>query len=97
MVLREKKERVSLCSIKPENDLLVCIVEDNGIGREETWKKRDDHDGHVSLGTQVTMERLEILRQEKNQKAGMEIIDLKDDSGVGIGTRVVLKIPFEED
>ena len=93
---KEGKGLITL-TINLENDLLICIVEDNGVGREETLKKRDKFDGHVSLGTQVTLERLAILRQEKNQRSGMNIIDLKDDSGIGVGTRVVLKIPFEED
>jgi len=93
---KEEQGLITL-SIKKENELLICIVEDNGVGREETMKNTDKPNGHISLGTQVTLERLEILRQEKNHKSGMEIIDLKDDSGIGIGTRVVLKIPYEED
>jgi len=43
------------------------------------------------------MERLEILQQEKNSKAGVQIIDLMDESGIGIGTKIILNIPFEED
>lgn len=83
-------------AIKLEDGFLECIVEDNGVGRELTMKNKKK-EGHVSLGTQVTLERLEILRQEKNPKAGLEIIDLKDENGAGTGTKVILRIPFEED
>ena len=93
---KEGKGLITL-TIKPENNLLTCIIEDNGVGRKETMRKSNKQDAHVSLGTQVTIERLEMLRQEKSSEAGMEIIDLKDERGIGIGTRVVLKIPFEED
>ena len=84
-------------TIKVKDELLICIVEDNGIGRDESMRKGNKKEGHVSLGTQVTIERLEILQQEINTKSGMEIIDLKDKNGIGIGTKVVLSIPFEED
>ncbi len=83
-------------SITADGDMLKCIVEDNGVGREITMKNKDDND-HVSLGTQVTMERLAILRQERNMRSGMEIIDLKNEEGIGAGTKVILIIPFEED
>lgn len=92
---KEGKGLVTL-NIKAESDFLICIVEDNGVGREKTFKIGNKAD-HVSLGTQVTLERLEILRQEVTPKAGMEIIDLKDKNGIGTGTRVVLQIPYEED
>lgn len=83
-------------SIINDGNILKCIVEDNGVGRDLTMKNKKDR-AHVSLGTQVTMERLEILQQEKNSKAGVQIIDLMDESGIGIGTKIILNIPFEED
>ena len=91
---REDKGLITL-SILAEDEVLVCIVEDNGVGRELTQKgKLGDH---ISLGTQVTIERLEILRQEKNERSSIEIIDLKDEKGIGIGTKIILIIPFEQD
>jgi len=93
---KEGKGLVSL-TIKAEKEYLSCTVEDNGVGREKTLKISDKHNDHVSLGTQVTIERLEILRQEITPKAGMKIIDLKDDNGIGIGTKVILQIPYEEE
>jgi len=92
---KEGKGLITL-TITIDNDMLKCIVEDNGVGREITMKNKEDKD-HVSLGTQVTMERLAILRQEKNIRSGMDIIDLKNEKGIGTGTKVILTIPFEED
>ena len=93
---KEGKGLITL-SIYIENNLLVCIVKDNGIGREKTMKNNIEKNSHNSLGTQVTLERLEILKQEKKPDVGLAIVDLKDDNGIGIGTEVILKIPFEED
>ncbi len=84
-------------SISIEEDILQCIVEDNGIGREKSVKKNDQNPDHISLGTQVTLERIEIMRQEINPKSNIQIIDLKDDTGLGIGTKVILRIPYEEE
>lgn len=79
-----------------DGNILKCIVEDNGVGRDITMKNKKSTE-HASLGTQVTMERLEILRQQKNQQVGVEIIDLLDKNGIGIGTKIILNIPFEKD
>jgi len=92
---REGKGLITL-TVAIDGDILKCIVEDNGVGRELTMKNKKD-EAHVSLGTQVTMERLTILRQERNAQSGMKIIDLKNEEGIGIGTRVILSIPYEED
>lgn len=79
-----------------EDRLLVCVVEDNGVGREKTTKE-DKLNKHVSLGTQVTLERLEILKYEYNANIGLEIIDLKDKNDIGTGTRVIVKLPYEQE
>ncbi len=93
----KKEKGIINISFKKEEGLLVCTVEDNGIGRAaaETLKK-EKRKGHVSLGTQVTGERFEALK-DININAGFEIIDLKDAQGNATGTRVIIKIPYEEE
>jgi len=93
---KDDKGLVTL-TIKAEKEFLNCVVEDNGVGRKKTIKIANSKKDHVSLGTQVTIERLEILRQEITPKAGMQIIDLIDENDHGIGTQVILHIPYEED
>ncbi len=84
-------------NFKKENGMLVCTVEDNGIGRAEAAKiKEAENKKHVSLGTQVTKDRFSILKNI-NRQAGFEIIDLKDDNGNPAGTKVIIKIPYEEE
>ncbi len=93
---REGKGIISL-SIKIEDEVMVCIIEDNGVGRDITMNEKKKFNDHISLGTQVTMERLEILRHEKNHNIGVRIIDLKDENDIGKGTKVILTIPFEQE
>jgi len=81
----------------PEGELMICIIEDNGIGRDKAMetKERSGKARHKSLGMQVTKERLDILNEKSKEKVTFQIIDLKDANGNPSGTKVELKIPFE--
>lgn len=78
--------------------LIECVIEDNGIGREQAnaLNKNKSKD-HQSLGMQVTRERLEGLKRDKNVKSELSIIDLTNDEGKAAGTRVIVTFPFEEE
>ena len=95
---KNKKEKGFIrISFRKEGNLLVCKVEDNGIGREMSANnKQKENNKHISLGTQVTEERFSIIKNI-DAKAGFEIIDLKDELGNPTGTRVVIKMPYEEE
>jgi len=96
---KNKKEKgfIKLTFTKTGN-LLVCEIEDNGIGRKqsELIKRQSLSTNHQSLGTQVTSERFEALTSI-NKEAGFTIIDLNDETGKACGTKVIVKIPFEEE
>ena len=78
---------------KQEGDLLVCQIEDNGVGRE---KARELQDSSVwktkSMGLKITEERLSLLNQEYQEEM-IRVTDLKDSSGEPLGTRVEVSIP----
>lgn len=80
-----------------KEDYVLCIVEDNGIGREKARliKERGGL-GQKSQGIMITKERLEILNKRNKDKISVEIIDLNDSDGNASGTRVRLKIPIIE-
>lgn len=81
--------------IKEQDNLLICSVEDNGIGREESekQKKHSKETYHKSTALKVTRERLEVYRSKLNAEP-LEIIDLKDDKGQATGTKVEIRIPL---
>ena len=96
--LRHKQEEGKLViNFTRENDLIICTITDNGIGRERSAEINKTRKKKTSLGMQVTSERFEVLQQQMNSEASMLIEDLKEPEGNPIGTRVVLKIPFEQD
>lgn len=95
---KNEKGGLITLSFKPDNGLLICEVVDNGIGRKASANvglKKDAN--HVSLGTQVTSERLEMLKHDSGKDAGFEIIDLFDEEEKAIGIKVIIRIPYEED
>lgn len=77
-----------LVSVGKEGEMVVCTVEDNGVGRRQTAFEAQDKSAKKSMGMKITMERIEIVNQLKKTNATVEIHDLAQ------GTRVVLKIPL---
>ena len=64
-------------------------MRDNGVGRNGNGSKPD---GHRSLGTELTNERLQLLTHRLQQKGRFTIHDLKDGSGNSAGTEVVIEL-----
>lgn len=68
---------------------LRCTVRDNGTGRNGHASKPD---GHRSLGTELTNERLQLLTHRLQQKGSFVINDLMDAAGNAAGTEVVIEL-----
>lgn len=77
--------------IKKEGDMMVCIVEDNGIGRVKSFqmKSGNNENKSESLGMKITDARIDILNKIKKTNAIVQIIDLAE------GVRVEVKLPIE--
>ncbi len=98
--LRSRKKGKITVSFTPlDDDNLLCVVEDNGIGREEAAKMQpkttENGPNFRSMGTAITEKRLEILHQIKGGQYYVNTIDLKNTrTGKALGTRVEIKIPI---
>jgi ligand-binding sensor domain-containing protein len=81
--------------ISKENNNLRCIVQDNGIGREKAEEIKAQKPGNRkrSMGMQITNDRIEMINKLYNANNSITIIDMKDDGGTALGTRVELVIP----
>jgi two-component system LytT family sensor kinase len=83
-----------------DEDTILCVVEDNGIGRAKAHQLRmkdPQYQNHRSRGTNITEKRLAILNNSKNNEEHINIIDLIDkDTQEAKGTRVEIKIPVIE-
>ena len=72
--------------INKENETLVCIVEDDGIGRREMTNIKPDN---TSLGIKITKSRLDIINQLKETNGNIKMFDKVQ------GLKVELKLPLE--
>jgi hypothetical protein len=87
----EKKLKVSF----ELNDMLICKIEDNGIGREKAKAiKQRQSKGHESFSGKAIGKRLEILSDVFEGDFGYAYEDLYD-KNEAIGTRVILMIPIK--
>ncbi|MEO8085210.1 MAG: two-component regulator propeller domain-containing protein [Bacteroidota bacterium] len=79
------------------NDKLLCIIEDNGIGRlAAATIKNKKLLKNESLGMKMTEERMQMLERITNKKVKIVVVDLKSERGEATGTRVEIEIALEE-
>ena len=81
--------------ITQQQSTLTCKITDDGIGRKKaTELKKESASTHMSMGMQITAERLAMLQQQNNEPE-IRIIDLILPDGSPGGTEVILKIPVK--
>ncbi len=81
---------------RKNGQMLQCIVEDDGVGREKARElKSKSVSSKKSLGMKLTENRLGLLSKHAVTENLITIEDVKDVEGNASGTRVVLNIPVE--
>jgi LytS/YehU family sensor histidine kinase len=73
-------------SIKSENGMMSCIIEDDGVGIKNA-EAQNAGKGHVSLGMKITRSRIEMLNLIKQANASIRWYPLEN------GTRVQVLLP----
>jgi len=73
-----------LIEIKREEEMINCIVEDNGPGMQASHAANKK-----SLGMKITKARIDILNKIKKSKAAIQLFNKED------GVRVEVKLPLE--
>ena len=82
---------------KMSEDKLLCVIEDNGVGRQYSERmKKERGSSHKSYGMSITRRRLETLTKISNDDFSVDIIDLYDDNDMAAGTRVDIIISFHD-
>ncbi len=82
---------------KIAEDKLLCVIEDNGVGRRYSEKMKERlGKGHKSYGMSITRRRLEMLSKISNDDFSVEILDLYDNNNESKGTRVNIVIGFHD-
>lgn len=73
-------------SIKKVEDMLVCSVDDNGVGR---LKNHGQTHKNNSFGLKITRNRIDIINHLKNTKGSLKLFDKNE------GVRVEIRLPYE--
>ncbi|MDH4473437.1 MAG: histidine kinase [Fluviicola sp.] len=83
--------QISISFASLSSNRLICVIEDNGIGRNEAGKHQKESQ-HPSFGTKITAERLFAYQQKNRDEFKIEIIDLIENEQAA-GTKVIMWIP----
>jgi tetratricopeptide (TPR) repeat protein len=95
--LMHKKGRKNLSiEFKLEEELL-CIITDNGVGREEAKRiKQRRGASHESFAMNAIEERLKLLSERFDTTYEFKVEDLYE-YDIATGTKIILSIPFKEE
>ena len=77
-----------------DEDIFLCRIEDNGIGRKKSFELRANsakYKQHDSQGLRITKDRIDLLNKQGNH-AILTITDLCDDAGNASGTRIEIEL-----
>lgn len=85
---KSKDRKLKLKILKTEQGFL-CIVEDNGVGRNHVDNSKSNAlRTKTSLGTSITKSRIDSFNKMNKSQINVEVEDLYDQMGNSIGTRV---------
>ncbi|RZK41379.1 MAG: hypothetical protein EOO90_11320 [Pedobacter sp.] len=91
---KKKKGKIQIC-VTAENNNVICTIEDDGIGRRESQRRKSSSKDHQSRGIQLTQYRLDIHRLINHQGGSIEIFDKEDETGNETGTIVKIILSHE--
>lgn len=95
--LRYKREtgKIEIKIYQVDNDQLVCIIQDDGVGRKKAGEIRTSSFSlKKSMGTRITEDRISMTNQILGAKIKVRTDDLFDQQGRSTGTRVTIFIPY---
>lgn len=91
---RRDKNGVVTITVKRQGEHLICVLEDNGVGRKAAMEyKSISPINYQSKGLSLTADRISMFNQEHSEKINMVIEDLEDKFHTSLGTRVTISFP----
>jgi ligand-binding sensor domain-containing protein len=83
--------------LKIEHNMLICIIEDNGVGRSFSLSQESPYvKKGKSMGIQITRDRLALINGDSGtERSDFVIHDLYDEVGQAAGTKVILSVRYK--
>jgi LytS/YehU family sensor histidine kinase len=95
-LLHKKNNWLLNITFSGQQEKLIVIIDDNGIGRKRSAELNTTKSKHQSFASVANEKRLSILNRGLNESIGLNIIDKVDENNQPIGTTVQLIIPIEK-
>ncbi|MEO5984785.1 MAG: hypothetical protein ABIP80_04725, partial [Ferruginibacter sp.] len=80
-------------SLEKKDKLLLCLIEDDGIGRTRSAKIKPQEKNRTSLAMNISSQRIAWLKKVAGMAASVEIRDKFIESDA-TGTSVLLTLPL---
>lgn len=88
-LLPKKDNRKLKIGFSSDDDNLLILIEDNGIGRKKTAHAQTEVE-QQSMGMKLTQERIEVFGEKYQYQSQIDIIDLTNPTG----TRIHITVPL---
>lgn len=96
LIPKESGGKVTI-SVRRADGAIQCIIDDNGIGREQSKKFKPQYETtHQSKGIGLTQSRLELDKLLNEREDAIYIIDKEDEDGKPEGTKVIITFKEKE-
>ncbi len=90
IIHKEDKGQLNI-TITNDQNLLILVIKDNGIGRD---KAKEIGSRSTGKGQIIMQQYYSLYNKTSKAKIKHSIIDLKDEAGNAIGTKVTIKVPY---
>ncbi len=82
--------------VTKEKEYLICIIQDNGIGRKAAQEiKKNRPQNHLSIATINTNERMNILKKMGHHRSKVSYEDMYSPDKKPLGTKVTVILPIK--
>jgi len=92
-IINKKGKGIIRVSFSLEADVLLLVVEDNGIGRSRALELEERE--HTSLASTITRERIDVMNRRKKGKVSLRLMDLVDADNNVLGTKAFFYFPMK--
>ena len=82
-------------SLNSTNKKIICVVDDNGIGRNASEIIKNRTKFPKSFATKANQKRIDLINSTTTEKIEIEIIDKVADDNKPTGTKIILTIPIQ--
>ena len=92
-IINKNGKGIIRVSFSLESDVLLLVVEDNGIGRSKALELEERE--HTSLASTITSERIDVMNRRKKGKVSLKLMDLVDADNNVLGTKAFFYFPMK--